>query len=246
MVQGHGQGPGCASPPAPPSPSRTAKSQDSASPSPRHFPQPGFGEPWALMTYLGVHEDMDEKGQQYSGSTSNFKPHFHNCLSCGHLTGKGQLRATVHTEAVFLNLQAGRVRPPRALRTQTLDSAWAEDQEQRADAQSSCFLLPRKAGPFPTIKLHLDIPAGKSPSKSPEAPSLHHQSRKFLFPVNSAALTPSFVRMASSPGLAWSSPRWGLTSPAQPAHSPWQVRALAGRSPSVLPGFACHWPSTAN
>lgn len=47
--------------------------------------------------------------------------------------------------------------------------------------RSSCFLMSRKGGPFPTTELYLGILAGKSPSKSHEAPGSYHPSRKFSF-----------------------------------------------------------------
>lgn len=117
--------------------------------------------------------------------------------------------------AEFLNLQAKEghniLRALKILKYAKLEeekegdtclAAW-----QTLAHRSSCFLLFRKAGPFPTMKLHLDIPAGKSPSKSHEAPSRSHSSSpdpwEFLFPLNSAALTlSSFVGMVSTPSLA--------------------------------------------
>lgn len=57
-----GRGPGCISLAQSSLPLHCPPGQPSLSPQPRQGASLGSGEPWALMTYRGVHPVMDEKG----------------------------------------------------------------------------------------------------------------------------------------------------------------------------------------
>lgn len=150
---------------------------------------------------------------------------------------------------MFLNPQAGRVGPPRALRTQTLGSAWAEEQEQRADAcladssskklllplvQESRFLSHHKAPPGHSgRKEPIKIPRSSRPaSPVPEVPLLCELCCTHSFLCEDGELTqpcmglPSLgahiTRLARPQPLAGEHPGWP-----QPVCPAWLCLPLA-------------------